>query len=340
MNKQLIKISVIVIGALVLLVLALYLMKKDQDRPGKRNSVETIGEAIADKTFTTKSEAYMAYANEKDEFYRRSAASFAPPPAVSKEPEAEKAAAAASAAPAVENRTQEIRFEQAYEEISRNVRSIYEEAPDDTRTVAREQPEVATQQTPAADVPPAPAETPEERRRRAMRQNWGMGSPSEAARSDSARPAMFRAVIHGTQIVRSGQTALFRTKEPIRYGAVTIPENTLLAGYTQISENRLTININSVRLGNGVFALPLEVYGSDGIAGIPLDYDEAGKITNSESSSSMLQEASTAMSAYGGTIGRVVGSVVSGVGNQVRSAKSTEVKLIDNQTVILKIVEK
>ena len=91
MNKQLIKISVIVIGALVLLVLALYLMKKDQDRPGKRNSVETIGEAIADKTFTTKSEAYMAYANEKDEFYRRSAASFAPPPAVSKEPEAEKA---------------------------------------------------------------------------------------------------------------------------------------------------------------------------------------------------------------------------------------------------------
>lgn len=53
----------------------------------------------------------------------------------------------------------------------------------------------------------------------------------------------------------------------------------------------------------------------------------------------MLQEASTAMSAYGGTIGRVVGSVVSGVGNQVRSAKSTEVKLIDNQTVILKIVE-
>ncbi len=339
MNKQLIKISVIVIGALVLLVLALYLMKKDQDRPGKRNSVETIGETIADKTLTTKSEAYMAYANEKDEFYRRSAASFAPPPAVNKKPEPQKAASA-PAAPAVENRAQEIRFEQAYEEISQNVRSIYEEVPDETREVMREQPEVLMQQTPVSDESPAPAETPEERRRRAMRQNWGMGSPSEAARSDSARPAMFRAVIHGTQIVRSGQTALFRTKEPIRYGAITIPENTLLAGYTQISENRLTININSVRLGHGVFALPLEVYGSDGIAGIPLDYDEVGKITNSESSSSMLQEASAAMSSYGGTIGRVVGSVVSGVGNQVRSAKSTEVKLIDNQTVILKIVEK
>lgn len=338
MSKQLIKISVIAIGALVLLVLALYLMKKDQDRPGKRNSVETIGEAIADKTLTTKSEAYAAYANEKDEFYRRSTASFAPPPAVSKKSEPEKAVVA-SATPIVENRAQEIQFDAAYEEISRNVRSIYEEAPDNMLTTVREQPEVQPQM-PATDELPAPAETPEERRRRAMRQNWGMGSPSEAARSDSARPAMFRAVIHGTQIVRSGQTALFRTKEPICYGSITIPENTLLAGYANISESRLTISINSVRLGHGVFALPLEVYGSDGIAGIPLDYDEVGKITNSESSSSMLQEASTAMSAYGGTIGRVVGSVVSGVGNQVRSAKSAEVKLIDNQTVILKIVEK
>lgn len=338
MSKQLIKISVIAIGALVLLVLALYLMKKDQDRPGKRNSVETIGEAIADKTLTTKSEAYAAYANEKDEFYRRSTASFAPPPAVSKKSEPEKAVVA-SATPVVENRAQEIQFDAAYEEISRNVRSIYEEAPDNMLTTVREQPEVQPQM-PATDELPAPAETPEERRRRAMRQNWGMGSPSEAARSDSARPAMFRAVIHGTQIVRSGQTALFRTKEPICYGSITIPENTLLAGYANISESRLTISINSVRLGHGVFALPLEVYGSDGIAGIPLDYDEVGKITNSESTSSVLQETSAAMSSYGGTIGRVVGSVVSGVGNQVRSAKSAEVKLIDNQTVILKIVEK
>lgn len=338
MSKQLIKISVIAIGALVLLVLALYLMKKDQDRPGKRNSVETIGEAIADKTLTTKSEAYAAYANEKDEFYRRSTASFAPPPAVSKKSEPEKAVVA-SATPVVENRAQEIQFDVAYEEISRNVRSIYEEAPDNMLTTVREQPEVQPQM-PATDELPAPAETPEERRRRAMRQSWGMGSPSEAARSDSARPAMFRAVIHGTQIVRSGQTALFRTKEPICYGSITIPENTLLAGYANISESRLTISINSVRLGHGVFALPLEVYGSDGIVGIPLDYDEVGKITNSESTSSVLQETSAAMSSYGGTIGRVVGSVVSGVGNQVRSAKSAEVKLIDNQTVILKIVEK
>lgn len=338
MSKQLIKISVIAIGALVLLVLALYLMKKDQDRPGKRNSVETISEAIADKTLTTKSEAYAAYANEKDEFYRRSTASFAPPPAVSKKSEPEKAVVA-SATPVVENRAQEIQFDAAYEEISRNVRSIYEEAPDNMLTTVREQPEVQPQM-PATDELPAPAETPEERRRRAMRQSWGMSSPGEVIESDGAQPAMFRAVIHGTQIVRSGQTALFRTKEPICYGSITIPENTLLAGYANISESRLTISINSVRLGHGVFALPLEVYGSDGIAGIPLDYDEVGKITNSESTSSVLQETSAAMSSYGGTIGRVVGSVVSGVGNQVRSAKSAEVKLIDNQTVILKIVEK
>lgn len=337
MNKKLIKISVIVVGALVLLFLALYLMMEDQNKPGKMNSVETIGETIADKTYMKKTEAYAAYANEKDEFYRRSTVSFAPPPAVSKAPEG-KSPAAAATLPSSEGKVQEIQFDEAYNEISQNVRSIYEDTPNDIQTAVTGLP--AVQQQPATEPPPVLAETPEERRRRAMRQSWGMGVPGETPQEENSQSAMFRAVIHGTQIVRSGQTALFRTKEPICYSNITIPENTLLAGYANISENRLTISINSVRLGHGVFALPLEVYGSDGIAGIPLDYDEMGKITNSESSSSMLQEASTAMSAYGGTIGRVVGSVVSGVGNQVRSVKSTEVKLIDNQTVILKIVEK
>lgn len=151
---------------------------------------------------------------------------------------------------------------------------------------------------------------------------------------------MFRAVIHGTQLVKSGQTALFRTKEPIRYGSLVVPANTLLSGVASISENRLSVKINSVRMGREVFSLPLAVYGSDGMQGIPLNYDEVGKIANSQTSMTAVQEASSAVSQYGGTVGRVVGSVISGVGNQVRSAKTVEIKLIDNQIVILKIDEK
>lgn len=95
-EQAVIKISVIVIGALVLLVLALYLMKKDQDRPGKRNSVETIGEARRirpsrqnqKRIWPTPMKRMILPAFSRE--LRTSAA-------VSKEPEAEKAAAAASA---------------------------------------------------------------------------------------------------------------------------------------------------------------------------------------------------------------------------------------------------
>ena len=93
-------------------------------------------------------------------------------------------------------------------------------------------------------------------------------------------------------------------------------------------------------MGREVFSLPLAVYGSDGIQGIPLNYDEVGKIANSQTSMTAVQEASTAVSQYGGTVGRVVGSMISGVGNQVRSAKIVEIRLIDNQIVILKIDER
>ena len=178
------------------------------------------------------------------------------------------------------------------------------------------------------------------RRRQAMMRDWGVGQSSQPGQGNPPGASMFRAVIHGTQLVKSGQTALFRTKEPIRYGSLIVPANTLLSGVAAISENRLSVKINSVRMGREVFSLPLAVYGSDGIQGIPLNYDEVGKIANSQTSMTAVQEASTAVSQYGGTVGRVVGSMISGVGNQVRSAKTVEIKLIDNQIVILKIDER
>ena len=192
-------------------------------------------------------------------------------------------------------------------------------------------------------LPPSPGRPRTDeatRRRQAMMRDWGVGQSSQPGQENPPGASMFRAVIHGTQLVKSGQTALFRTKEPIRYGSLVVPANTLLSGVASISENRLSVKINSVRMGREVFSLPLAVYGSDGMQGIPLNYDEVGKIANSQTSMTAVQEASSAVSQYGGTVGRVVGSMISGVGNQVRSAKTVEIKLIDNQIVILKIDEK
>lgn len=329
MNKRM-KILLVAGAVMVLLLAAGYLKQQDKNADGSVNSVSTIETAVGDKTYYSKKSAYEAYANEKENFYNRPIKAIEVS-ANNREPAVPEPAVTPKKTSPVTRTSQnssDEQFDAAYNEIQQNVQSIYEDSPSMSQPPYHK--EDSQNEVVESDV---------DRRRKAMMRDWGMGQTPKSEQSSSAS-SMFRAVIHGTQLVKTGQTALFRTKEPIRYGSLLVPANTLLSGVTSISENRLTIRINSVRMGREVFSLPLAVYGSDGILGIPLNYDEVGQITNSQASSTAISEASSAVSRYGGTVGRVVGSVISGVGSQVRSAKNVEVKLIDNQIIILKIEEK
>ena len=333
MSKR-IKILLIAGAVMVLLLIAAYLKQRDQNADGSENSVTSIETVIGDKTYSSKKAAYEAYANEKESFYNRPRSGFDPIAEHSETPDSKnEMTQAPPSATKSAKKSSDAQFDAAYNEIAQNMDEIY----DGGTAVPR-------QQKPSADVTTtttaaAPVEDDATRRRQAMMKDWGVDQSPRSEQGGTMEASMFRAVIHGTQLVKSGQTALFRTKEPIRYGSLVVPANTLLSGITSITENRLSVKINSVRIGREVFSLPLAVFGSDGIQGIPLNYDEVGKITNSQTSMTAVQEASSAVSQYGGTVGRVVGSVISGVGNQVRSAKTVEIKLIDNQVVILKIFE-
>ena len=324
MNKRM-KILLIAGAVMVLLLLAGYLKQQDRRDDGSRNSIASVETAIGDKTFTSKKKAYEAYANEKENFYNRPPSGFAH---VAEQPQVQTPTSEnvrPAPAPRAAEKASEEQFDAAYEEIVQNMGEIYEgHTPGQARKAV-------------ASVMQEPEMDEATRRRQAMMRDWGVGQSPRSEQRNTAGASMFRAVIHGTQLVKSGQTALFRTKEPIRYGSLVVPANTLLSGIASISENRLSVKINSVRMGREVFSLPLAVYGSDGIQGIPLNYDEVGKIANAQTSMTAVQEASSAVSQYGGTVGRVVGSMISGVGSQVRSAKNVEIKLIDNQIVILKI---
>lgn len=323
MSKQL-KMALLAGVATVALVAAFCLRQQDETT-GEANSLRSVEECIADKTFRSKSDAYEAFANEKESFYNRSAGVFERSKTV-----------VAEAAPSVVERprsqstpapSNDTPFDEAYREVERNMKGIYENSGPQAQQTAG--------QPSASTVPVASAA---DRRREALLRDWGMNGGS-AADASSVAPAMFCAVIHGTQLLKAGQVAVFRTKEPIRYGSLVVPANTLLSGVALIAGNRLTVKITSVRLGQQVFALPLEVYGSDGMAGLPLDGDVVDRVAGEQTSSTAIRETGAAASRYGGTVGRVAGALISGVGNQVRSAKNTEVKLIDNQIVILKISE-
>ena len=76
------------------------------------------------------------------------------------------------------------------------------------------------------------------------------------------------AVIHETQTLVNGSTVKLRILNDVYVSGVLIPRNTFVFGAAQLSGERLTIKIPSVRYHNSLFPVELSVYDMDGMAGI------------------------------------------------------------------------
>ena len=76
------------------------------------------------------------------------------------------------------------------------------------------------------------------------------------------------ACVQGDQTITDGQTVKLRLLEPMRVSGRIIPRNTTLVGTARLQGERLGINITSLEHGGSIIPMELEVYDSDGQAGI------------------------------------------------------------------------
>ena len=76
------------------------------------------------------------------------------------------------------------------------------------------------------------------------------------------------ACVQGDQTVTDGQTVKLRLLEPMRMSGRVIPRNTHLVGAARLQGERLGIGITSLEHGGNIIPVELEVYDSDGQAGI------------------------------------------------------------------------
>lgn len=76
------------------------------------------------------------------------------------------------------------------------------------------------------------------------------------------------ACVQGDQTITDGQTVKLRLLEPMRVSGRVIPRNTLLVGAARLQGERLGIGITSLEHRGSIIPVKLEVYDSDGQAGI------------------------------------------------------------------------
>ena len=76
------------------------------------------------------------------------------------------------------------------------------------------------------------------------------------------------ACVQGDQTVTDGQTVKLRLLEPMRVSGRIVPRNTTLVGAARLQGERLGVRITSLEHGGNIVPVELEVYDSDGQAGI------------------------------------------------------------------------
>jgi len=86
--------------------------------------------------------------------------------------------------------------------------------------------------------------------------------------SELSEDRAIEAVVHETQTVVSGSTVKLRLSGDIYINGILIPKGNYIYGTGSLENERLTISIASVRYGNNLLPVALQVYDMDGLTGI------------------------------------------------------------------------
>lgn len=90
----------------------------------------------------------------------------------------------------------------------------------------------------------------------------------QKAEKYTGNDAVLQAVIHGTQEVTSGSTVKLRITISSRINDVVIPENTFIYGIAQLSNERVKVQIQSIKVNSMIEPVQMSVYDTDGLEGI------------------------------------------------------------------------
>jgi Conjugative transposon, TraM len=85
---------------------------------------------------------------------------------------------------------------------------------------------------------------------------------------DSARELAIEAIINSDQTLTAGSTVALRIVQDFIVGSEHIAANQLIYGVASLAGERLTINITSIRVGQSIVPVSMQVYDMDGLAGI------------------------------------------------------------------------
>ena len=94
------------------------------------------------------------------------------------------------------------------------------------------------------------------------------GAAGAGRLAGTAPETAIEAVVNGDQTLTAGSTVALRLVSDVTIGGLRIPANQLLYGMASLSGERLAVHVASIRIGESIVPVALQVYDLDGLAGI------------------------------------------------------------------------
>ena len=142
---------------------------------------------------------------------------------------------------------------------------------------------------------------------------------------------MIPVVVHEDQLLRDGEQVKLRLLKEITADGVTIPANTILYALCQLSNDRLRLTVRNLQLGGQLIPLDLDVYDTDGSAGINVPgLSQSGQIGGQVRSSAIQ---GIQVPGVGGLATAVLNSARQGAS---QSARQTSIRLRAGYNLFLK----
>jgi len=143
------------------------------------------------------------------------------------------------------------------------------------------------------------------------------------------------AVIDGKQKVMNGGTVRLKLTEAVKLKGIQLPKGQLLFGACQVTNQRLLLNIQNIRIGKDILPADLTVFSLDGMPGIPAPEAEISGAAGSGADNAIesmqflsMDESLSGQAAAGG--------INAAKGLFSKKVRKIKVKLKDNFAVLLR----
>jgi len=135
--------------------------------------------------------------------------------------------------------------------------------------------------------------------------------------------------IDGNQTIKSGQYVRLKTMEESVIKNVFIPKYTPIMASVGFGENRLVMNVFSVKINNEIIRCNFDVYGLDGLPGLPVNLEIDSPGIEDDITNEVGNEVSEIVSRT--TVGRMASNIFS----SKKKSRKIDVKVLNNTSLML-----